>query len=61
MLEAGIPETHAMRLLGHRTRSIFSRYAISNRHVLRSQVEKLAEHYGTAPKPNRKVISLGTR
>lgn len=58
MLAAEIPENHAMRLLGHRTRSIFDRYAISNRGVLRSEVAKLAEHYGVEPKPDRKVVPL---
>ena len=58
MLEAGIPDTHAMSLLGHQTRSIFDRYAISGREVLRSQVAKLGEHYGSAPEPDRQVVSI---
>ncbi len=52
MLEAGIPEVHAQRFMGHETRSIFDRYAISSRTVLRSQAKKLGEHYGdSAPEP----------
>ena len=58
MLEAGIPESHAMQLLGHRTRSIFDRYAISGRRVLKNQTRKLGQLYGSAPDKDRKVINL---
>lgn len=61
LLEAGIPETHAMRFLGHKTRSIFDRYAISGRRVLRSQAKKLGERYASPPKPERKVVGLEER
>lgn len=61
MLEAGIPETHAMRFLGHKTRSIFSRYAISGRSVLRAQAGKLGERFASAPEPDRKVVGLENR
>jgi hypothetical protein len=43
------------------TTSIFTRYAISGRHVLRSQVAKLAEHYGAGPESERKVVSIWER
>lgn len=61
MLEAGIPETHAMRFLGHKTRSIFSRYAISGRSVLRAQAGKLGERFASAPEPDHKVVGLENR
>ena len=61
LLEAGIPETHAMTFLGHKTRSIFDRYAISGRQVLRSQAKKLGERYTSPPKADRKVVGLETR
>lgn len=59
MREAGIPEAHAMQFLGHKTASIFRRYAISNRAVLRSQARKLGAHYGEQPRPDRKVVRMG--
>ena len=61
LLEAGLAEVHAQRLMGHKTRSIFDRYAISGRKVLRAQVAKLGEVYGQAPKPDQKIVSIGGR
>jgi integrase len=43
LLRAGVADTWAMRLMGHETRSIFDRYAISNEVDLREAVTKLAE------------------
>jgi integrase len=39
---AGVPRTVAMKLVGHKTESIYRRYAIADEVMLREGVEKLA-------------------
>ena len=41
LIRAGIPETVAMKLTGHRTRAVFQRYAIVEEGMLREAGEKL--------------------
>jgi hypothetical protein len=50
-----------MQLLGHRTRSIFDRYAISGRRILKNQTRKLGQLYQSAPDADRRVINLEPR
>jgi integrase len=43
LLRAGVPESWAMKLTGHKTAAVFRRYAITNEVDLREAVTKLAE------------------
>ena len=59
LVRAGIPESVAMKLTGHETRSVFQRYAIVDETMLEEQTEKLTDFYReTAAEAERKVISL---
>ncbi len=42
MERAGVPRAVAMKLVGHRTESIYRRYCIVDERMLREGVEKLA-------------------
>jgi len=52
---AGVPRSVAMKLVGHKTESIYRRYAIVSQRDLAEGVAKLARLRQTAP-PNRSVL-----
>jgi len=43
---AGVPRSVAMKLTGHKTESVYRRYAIADRKALEEGVEKLARLHG---------------
>ena len=59
LIRAGISETVAMKLAGHKTRSVFERYAIVDEKMLEEQAAKLAGLRPTAT--TRKVVPLSAR
>jgi integrase len=54
---AGVARSAAMRMTGHKTESIYRRYAIVDETMLRESAEKLAAFHATA-RNNRKVLPI---
>jgi integrase len=53
---AGVPRSAAMKMVGHKTQSIYSRYAIADEGMLKDAAQKLARLHESDD--NRKVVSL---
>jgi integrase len=58
---AGVPRSSSMKMTGHKTESVYRRYAIVDEAMLREGAEKLAAYHSGKKKVGRKIISLKTR
>jgi integrase len=59
MIAAGVPQAVAMKITGHRTDSMFRRYAIVNEEQKRDALAKTQEY--VAANAARKIISMGQK
>ena len=57
MERAGVSRSVAMKLSGHKTMSVYSRYAIADSAALSESVEKLARLHGVSGEP-RTVVPI---
>ncbi len=60
MIQAGVPQVVAMKITGHRTDSMFRRYAIVNEEQKREALAKVQKHLAIAP-GERRVIGIASR
>lgn len=59
MIAAGVPQAVAMKITGHRTDSMFRRYAIVDEQQKREALAKTQQYL--AASPARKVVGIGSR
>jgi hypothetical protein len=57
MIAAGVPQAVAMKITGHRTDSMFRRYAIVDEQQKREALAKTQQYLAAAPA--RKVVVMG--
>jgi integrase len=58
---AGVPRSVAMKLTGHKTESVYRRYAIVSEGDLSDGVKKLASLHGSANRKPRKVVNISEK
>jgi hypothetical protein len=58
---AGVPRSAAMAMVGHRTESIYRRYAIADEAMLKEGAIKLAAFHDAEKNRGRKVVPLKKR
>jgi integrase len=60
LVRVGVPDVMAMRLSGHKTRSVFDRYDVTSEQDLVSAVERRDQYLDTRP-AERKIVPLKNR
>jgi integrase len=55
---AGVPRSAAMKMTGHKTESVYRRYAIVDETMLRESAEKLAAFHSSNKGTQRNVVPL---
>ena len=55
---AGVPRSAAMKMTGHKTESVYRRYAIVDEAMLRESAEKLSAFHSAAGRKHPKVVPL---
>jgi integrase len=58
---AGVPRSASMKMTGHKTESVYRRYAIVDEAMLREGAEKLAAFHSSDKNVPRKVVPLRSR
>ena len=58
---AGVPRSASMKMTGHKTESVYRRYAIVDEAMLREGAEKLAAFHSSKQNVPRKVVPLKSR
>lgn len=58
---AGVPRSAAMKMTGHKTESVYRRYAIVDEAMLRESAEKLAAFHEGQKNSHRKGVSIRER
>ena len=61
MVRSGVPETVAMSITGHRTRSMFDRYNITSGDDQRAALRQVQQHVAAAPPQTTNVVLMERR